>query len=176
MYTRFVMLRDLERTPVISQDGVVLSKKVQRDIRRLAVKLKARGPKIDKRWRRKAQAIFGKELDPPRLRALAAINPGSWWTLLANGRINDFLEQVEYHGRRLPGDQVYELTIDRPLEDFPTDDDEHDTRRLVAALEAHIRSCPEQYWWIHKRFKGRPPPYPDIYATQYVAAGPVTSE
>ena len=101
MYTRFVMLRDLERTPVISQDGVVLSKKVQRDIRRLAAKLKARGTTIDKRWRRKAQAIFGKELDPPRLRALAAINPGSWWALLAKGRINDFLEQVEYHGRRL---------------------------------------------------------------------------
>jgi signal transduction histidine kinase len=101
MYTRFVMLRDLERTPVISQDGVVLSKKVQRDIRRLAAKLKARGTKIDKRWRRRAQAIFGKELDPPRLRALSAINPGSWWALLASGRLNDFLEQVEYHGRRL---------------------------------------------------------------------------
>jgi signal transduction histidine kinase len=101
MYTRFVMLRDLDRTPVISQDGVVLSKKVQRDIRRLAAKLKARGTKIDKRWRRKAQAIFRNELDPPRLRALAAINPGSWWPLLGEGRINDFLEQVEYHGRRL---------------------------------------------------------------------------
>ncbi|MEX2299428.1 MAG: GAF domain-containing sensor histidine kinase [Bryobacterales bacterium] len=101
MYTRSVMLRDLERTPVISQDGVVLSKKVQRDIKRLAAKLKARGTTIDKRWRRKAQAIFRKELDPPRLRALAAINPGSWWGLLAEGRISDFLEQVEYHGRRL---------------------------------------------------------------------------
>jgi len=83
---------------------------------------------------------------------------------------------LPYFCRRLPGDEVYELIIDRPLEEFPTDDAEHDTRRLVAALEAHIRSCPEQYWWIHKRFKGRPPPYPDIYATQYVAAGPVTSE
>src|SRR3970040_1422125 len=79
---------------------------------------------------------------------------------------------LPYFCRRLPGDEVYELIIDRPLEEFPTDDAEHDTRRLVAALEAHIRSCPEQYWWIHKRFKGRPPPYPDIYATQYVAAGP----
>jgi signal transduction histidine kinase len=95
------MMRDLERTPVISQDGAVLSKKVQRDIRRLASRLKARGTVIEKRWRRKAQAIFGKDLDPPRLRALTAINPGSWWGLLAQGRINDFLEQVEYHGRRL---------------------------------------------------------------------------
>jgi KDO2-lipid IV(A) lauroyltransferase len=83
---------------------------------------------------------------------------------------------LPYFCRRLPGDEVYELIIDGPLEDFPTDDAEHDTRRLIAALEKYIRSCPEQYWWIHKRFKDRPPPYPDIYATQYVAAGPVTSE
>jgi KDO2-lipid IV(A) lauroyltransferase len=31
-------------------------------------------------------------------------------------------------------------------------------------LEAYIRLCPEQYWWIHQRFKGRPPPLPDFYA------------
>jgi len=34
------MLKDLERTPVLSQDGVVLSTKAQRDIPRLAAKVK----------------------------------------------------------------------------------------------------------------------------------------
>ena len=31
-------------------------------------------------------------------------------------------------------------------------------------LEDYIRLCPEQYWWIHQRFKGRPAPLPDLYA------------
>ena len=70
---------------------------------------------------------------------------------------------LPYFCRRLPGDD-YELTIAAPLESFPTGDPAHDTRRLVARLEELIRRSPEQYWWIHKRFKSRPPPYPDIYA------------
>jgi Kdo2-lipid IVA lauroyltransferase/acyltransferase len=83
---------------------------------------------------------------------------------------------LPYFCRRLPGDEVYELTMDGPLEDLPTDDPEYDARRLIAALEKHIRSAPEQYWWIHRRFKGRPPPYPDIYGAEYAGAGHVTSE
>jgi len=47
---------------------------------------------------------------------------------------------------------------------FPSGDDAHDARDMVKLLEDYIRLCPEQYWWVHKRFKGRPAPYPDIYA------------
>jgi len=32
-----------------------------------------------------------------------------------------------------------------------------------ALLEAHIRKVPDQYFWIHRRFKGRPAPLPDPY-------------
>ena len=32
----------------------------------------------------------------------------------------------------------------------------NDTRALLRALEDYIRLCPEQYCWIHQRFKGRP--------------------
>jgi KDO2-lipid IV(A) lauroyltransferase len=35
---------------------------------------------------------------------------------------------------------------------------------LTRTLEDYIRLCPEQYWWIHQRFKGRPAPLPDLYA------------
>ena len=42
--------------------------------------------------------------------------------------------------------------------------------RLMKELETHVRLCPEQYGWIHKRFKGRPEPYPDIYQTQKQSA------
>ncbi len=41
-------------------------------------------------------------------------------------------------------------------EGYPGDDLEADTRRMNAFLEARIREMPEQYFWVHKRFKTRP--------------------
>jgi KDO2-lipid IV(A) lauroyltransferase len=70
---------------------------------------------------------------------------------------------LPYFSRRLPGDEAYQLSIGRPLEGFPSEDPIRDTARLVTLLEEDVRRCPEQYWWIHKRFKDRPEPYPDIY-------------
>ncbi len=71
--------------------------------------------------------------------------------------------------RRL-ADGTYLMTIHPPLADFPSDDQIADTRALTKLLESFIRQCPEQYWWIHKRFKGRPAPLPDLYTTS--AASP----
>jgi KDO2-lipid IV(A) lauroyltransferase len=31
-------------------------------------------------------------------------------------------------------------------------------------IEHGIREMPEQYFWVHKRFKTRPPGEPDFYA------------
>jgi KDO2-lipid IV(A) lauroyltransferase len=31
-------------------------------------------------------------------------------------------------------------------------------------IEDRIRQYPEQYYWIHKKFKKRPAPLPDVYA------------
>lgn len=70
---------------------------------------------------------------------------------------------LPYFCRRMPDDKTYRIEIRPPLEGFPTTDPAADTRRLVALLEDFVRTCPEQYWWIHRRFKGRPAPYPDIY-------------
>ena len=30
-------------------------------------------------------------------------------------------------------------------------------------LEGYINSMPEQYYWVHKRFKDRPPGMPPVY-------------
>jgi KDO2-lipid IV(A) lauroyltransferase len=38
-----------------------------------------------------------------------------------------------------------------------------DTERLVALLEAQIRLAPDQYLWLYKKFKKRPPEFPDLY-------------
>ena len=58
----------------------------------------------------------------------------------------------------------YEFRILPPLENFPSGDDAEDTRKYVRILEAHIRSCPEQYLWIHRKFKNLPDGHPDLYS------------
>jgi KDO2-lipid IV(A) lauroyltransferase len=70
---------------------------------------------------------------------------------------------LPYFCRRL-ADDTYVMTFGTPLPDLPSDDVVRDTRRLTQVLEDYIRLCPEQYWWIHQRFKGRPAPLPDLYA------------
>lgn len=50
----------------------------------------------------------------------------------------------------------YRVRILPALEDFPGSDAQHDLGRLNAVMEAHVRTAPEQYWWIHRRFKTRP--------------------
>lgn len=61
-------------------------------------------------------------------------------------------------------DGTYLLRILPPLDDFPTDDPIADVQRYIHILEDHIRTCPEQYFWVHRKFKDLPPGYPDIYA------------
>ena len=50
----------------------------------------------------------------------------------------------------------YEVEFYPPWDDYPSDDVAADTRRMNAFLEDRIRECPEQYFWLHKRFKTRP--------------------
>jgi len=70
---------------------------------------------------------------------------------------------LPYFPRRLPNGR-YEIEILPPLENFPSDDMVADTERYVAVLEEHVRKCPEQYFWIHKKFKNLPEGYPDYYS------------
>jgi KDO2-lipid IV(A) lauroyltransferase len=58
----------------------------------------------------------------------------------------------------------YHLTILPPFDDFPSDDPIADTRKYVDVLEKHILKCPEQYFWVHRKFKNLPGEYPDYYA------------
>jgi len=56
----------------------------------------------------------------------------------------------------LPGDWGYRVVIGDPWPDFPTADVEADTARMNAWIEAAVRTMPEQYYWVHRRFKTRP--------------------
>ena len=61
-------------------------------------------------------------------------------------------------------DGRYKFQILPPLEDFPSGDNAEDTRKYVGVLEEHIRSCPEQYLWVHRKFKNLPDGYPELYS------------
>ncbi|NHA16138.1 LpxL/LpxP family Kdo(2)-lipid IV(A) lauroyl/palmitoleoyl acyltransferase [Thioalkalivibrio sp. XN279] len=54
---------------------------------------------------------------------------------------------------RLPGRGGYRLEILPPLKDFPGSDPDADALRINHLLEERIRLCPEQYLWVHRRFK-----------------------
>lgn len=71
---------------------------------------------------------------------------------------------LPFFQERLPGTDGYRILIGRPLENFPSGDDEADAARFNQLIESHVRRVPDQYLWVHRRFKGRPPPHPDPYA------------
>jgi KDO2-lipid IV(A) lauroyltransferase len=57
----------------------------------------------------------------------------------------------------------YEVVVHSAWHDFPTDDAEADTATMNQRLEVLINTMPAQYFWVHKRFKTRPPGAPELY-------------
>ena len=70
---------------------------------------------------------------------------------------------IPFFHRRLPDGSGYVLRLGAPLEDFPGADVLEDTARVNACIEQMVREAPEQYLWVHKRFKTRPPGAAAIY-------------
>ncbi|SDL92630.1 KDO2-lipid IV(A) lauroyltransferase [Modicisalibacter muralis] len=64
---------------------------------------------------------------------------------------------------RNPDDRSYTLEYLPALEGFPTNDEVADATRVNAVIEAAIRRHPEQYLWLHRRFKTRPEGEPGFY-------------
>lgn len=70
---------------------------------------------------------------------------------------------LPYFVERLPGAQGYRMSIFPMLHNFPTNDAAADARTFNALIEQHVRKVPEQYLWLHRRFKGLSTEYPDYY-------------
>lgn len=51
----------------------------------------------------------------------------------------------------------YEVELQAPWSDYPGVSVEADTLRMNQYIEEQVRRMPEQYFWLHKRFKTRPP-------------------
>ncbi|MFQ5934937.1 MAG: lysophospholipid acyltransferase family protein [Acidiferrobacterales bacterium] len=65
--------------------------------------------------------------------------------------------------RQLPRGAGYEVIVKPPLKDFPTADPVEDAAHMNREIEKEVRQTPAQYFWMHKRFKTRPPGEPKIY-------------
>ena len=65
--------------------------------------------------------------------------------------------------RQLPGGAGYVVQLYPAWRDFPTGDAAADAQRMNAFIEARVREMPAQYYWLHKRFKTRPPGEPNPY-------------
>ncbi len=68
-----------------------------------------------------------------------------------------------YSSERLPGTRGWRGVIEAAFPDWPSADPIADTQQYHARVEAQVRAMPDQYWWIHRRFKGLSPTDPDYY-------------
>ncbi|RYY63903.1 MAG: lipid A biosynthesis acyltransferase, partial [Comamonadaceae bacterium] len=57
----------------------------------------------------------------------------------------------------------YEVRVLEAWTGFPTDDVVADTALMNERLQGYIDAMPEQYYWVHKRFKTRPAGEPSVY-------------
>lgn len=65
--------------------------------------------------------------------------------------------------RQLPGGQGYVARFYPAWENFPSGDAHADTLRMNRFIEDRVREMPEQYFWLHKRFKTRPEGERSVY-------------
>jgi Kdo2-lipid IVA lauroyltransferase/acyltransferase len=82
---------------------------------------------------------------------------------------------LTYFPERLPGGAGYRVVIGPAFENFPSPDLVNDVERFNALLQAQILKVPEQYLWMHRRFKGLSPDYPDYYGRDSRQAAAIPS-
>ena len=70
-----------------------------------------------------------------------------------------FMNMIMNDGKKSVAERIVYGALDRITEKAA-----HEDSRSLEMLETAIRKCPEQYYWLHRRFKRRPEPLPDAYA------------
>ncbi len=75
---------------------------------------------------------------------------------LTGAAVVPFFHHRDGHGR-------YVMRIGTALENFPTDDVIADTTAVNGLIEQMVREAPDEYLWIHKRFKTRPEGESSLY-------------
>ena len=77
-------------------------------------------------------------------------------------KVNNSPVLILSHHRK-PNNGGYIVSISKPVKDYPTGNDRADATRINALLESEIRKYPEQYMWLHRKFKTRPEGEDRIY-------------
>ena len=70
---------------------------------------------------------------------------------------------VPFFIERLSDGKGYCLTLQPMLENVPSDNIEQDMLRIHHLIEQQVLKVPEQYLWVHRRFKDRPAGEPELY-------------
>ena len=63
---------------------------------------------------------------------------------------------IPCRARMLPWGRGYEVILGEAIEDLAGGDEIADTTAMNRAIEEMVRALPEQYLWVHKRYKTRP--------------------
>ncbi len=86
-------------------------------------------------------------------------------TITASSRLaqSSGAAMLPFYPERKKDGSGYILWIEPPLEDFPSGDDVKDATMVNASIEKSVLVQPDQYMWVHQRFKTRPPGEPLIY-------------
>ncbi|MEQ5224084.1 Kdo(2)-lipid IV(A) acyltransferase [Proteus cibi] len=70
---------------------------------------------------------------------------------------------IPFTPKRLPEGKGYELIISPPVADFPIDNEENTAKAMNKVIEQEILRAPDQYMWLHRRFKTRPEGEASLY-------------
>lgn len=60
----------------------------------------------------------------------------------------------------------YDMTFYPAFDNFPTDDEVASVARVNAMVEFAVQQAPDQYLWVHRRFKTRPTGEDDLYSSK----------
>ena len=101
-------------------------------------------------WYAPDQAYTGRNsIQVPFFGHTVATNPGTSRIAKLSGA-----PVIPYFPVRHGSGLCYTLNILPPLTDFPSDNVAVDTERTNHLIEEQVRKYPEQYYWVHRRFKG----------------------